>query len=144
MLGLDVYKVVIYRKDDACCGCAHHRVIVGDNGNGGFYTLDVQNPTGRCRGLGKIVYDGSGAGSAENEVTRLTRDRMTSSGSDEPGGYEDGHVSTSSWVDALLADQAAADNGKAWDYTFIWKDCGTFANQTLKEARQIQDVWSGD
>lgn len=145
VLGLDVYKVVIYRKDDACCGCAHHRVIVGDNGNGGFYMLDVQNPTGRCRGDGKIVYDGSGAGSAENEVTRLTQNRLTSSSPDgEPGGYEDGHVSTSSGVDALLADLAAADNGKVWDYTFIWNDCGTFANQWLKDARDIQSVWGGD
>jgi RHS repeat-associated protein len=41
VLGLDVYKLIIYKPDDAVCGFASHRVIIGDDGSSQSATLHV-------------------------------------------------------------------------------------------------------
>ncbi len=126
--GLDVYKLIVKCPGDALCGCAHHRIIVGDNGNGGSYIIELYGTGGKncctkLHGTGTIHYSPKPKLSAKQAIEGQSSGGCTTS--------DDGSVTTDSNLDGQLNTYAASLDGQSHDYTFIADDCGTFANNFL-------------
>jgi hypothetical protein len=126
-LGLNYYIVV----ERGTCG-VHHRAIVGDDGNGGSYKVEIYPDVSRwyqeyrrlC-GKGKLDYH-SLPGNATNWI----------SGEDIIGVQE--YVATSAQQDADLAKKAKSLDGKDITYCLGLQDCRavekcTTTGKTLSE-----------
>lgn len=136
-LGKDVYKVVEYGKNDAVFGLAHHRLIVGDNGNGGSYTIEAGGNGLSSIRSAYISYYPNPKLTAAAVVSRYTAG-ATLAKRHSTGGYIAGYVTTVPSVDAALNKGASALNGKPWNYIFLWNDCGTFANEWLVTSERAE------
>jgi hypothetical protein len=136
-LAEDVYKVVEYGKNDAVFGLAHHRLIVGDDGNGGSYIVEVGGNGLSSIRSAYISYYPDPKLTAAAVVSRHTAG-ATLAKRHSTGGYIAGYVPTVPSVDAALNKGASALNGKPSNYIFLWNDCGTFANEWLVTSERAE------
>jgi hypothetical protein len=128
--GQDVYKLVLYSKDDPFFGLLHHRVIIGDDGYGGSYRFEKGgnglSPV-RTAVLSYISYTNVPA----IRSVAIETGGATLSNPKAYGGYIDKCVKTGQAVDLTLSESARSLNGKQVKFIFLWNDCGTCANEWL-------------
>ncbi len=128
-LGRDVYKLVVEDNGDAMLGLIHHRVIVGDDGHGGSYSVEFYGDRALMT-TGNIHYTPHAKLNAAQAIMGYIGNASVSSpvGS---SGYIDHYVQTDQSVDSALNQAAHNLNGKPASYVFIAQDCGTFANEWI-------------
>jgi RHS repeat-associated protein len=145
--GHDVYKVVVYSKDDMRLFWIipiHHRLIVGDDGQGGSYILEAGGNGRSSSRTAGISYLHNDKQPATNVVSKFTGGASSFSWTGyfaDTGllvgmGYVAGHVVTTPGTDAVLDKGASQMQGKPIDYMFLWNDCGTYANQWLSHSQE--------
>ena len=132
-LGLDVYKLVVYGKDDPL-GLVHHRMIVGDDGHVGSYILEKGGNGLDLVRTAYLTYEPYRKLTAATTVEQQTGGATISS-PNAWRGYIAQYVKTSQADDSALNQAAQSLNGKPVRYIFILNDCGTFANDWIKLAQ---------
>ena len=127
----------------ATCGCSDHRIIIGDDGYGGYYRLDQpgaytnQSCHVPCthfylKGLGKIEY-------YHNSRFTATQAVALEQTGNKPAVIM-WRIHTHADVDQILDMVAEASDQEPWNYTYISNDCGTFANQWMKFSRDVENA----
>ena len=135
--GLDVFKVVSIGGHDASSGLAHHRLIIGDDGRGGSYTLEKGGNGGAAIRTAFITYTPHPKLTAGQVILQYTGS-ATKQNRNGSSGYIDDYVNTANSVDVTLNRGAKALNGEGVVYIYLWDDCGTFANQWLASAYEAE------
>jgi RHS repeat-associated protein len=137
--GLDVYKVEIPVNIPVIGSLVSHREIVGDDGAGGIYILSFnQDPDKGCHLLGASIY---GRGS----VTILDFPKKSAA---EWIQQNSGDVKSVDFVEISdpTLNTAVYDTAKEYatshpTYVLGWNDCGSIANDFIRDARELSFHW---
>ena len=137
-MGLNVYKVTSTKL----CSTPLHRLIVGDDGNGGAYTLEVFGK--KCwYSIGAMGYNLIARGNVSwGHAQQSAEDYINEQGYNIVATVETTGVyfypASNGSVDYHLAKDALnEDSGSFGIYVFLLSDCGSYANYWLSHAKEV-------